>query len=111
MASLVALLVMAWRLKSSPQWKGAKTAPLRIASVTRACTSRLPRREVTRTSCLSRTPRWPASSGWISRNGSRSLRISLGTLPVRVIVCHWSLTRPVSNANGYSSLRISAGLQ
>ena len=49
-----------------------------------------------------------ASSGWISTNGPGSSLVSLATLPVLVIVCHWCCSRPVLSMNGKSSSGSSA---
>ena len=70
-----------WRtpllVQRDPQWNGANTEPARIASVTLAGASKLPRLELTRTGWRSRTPSPVASAGLISRNGSRSDFINL----------------------------------
>ena len=52
-----------------------------------------------------------ASSGCISTNGSAMCWPSRGLRPVRVMVCHWSRTRPVlsTNGNSFETLARSAG--
>ena len=87
-ASLAEALETPLLVQRDPQWNGANTDPARIASVTLAGASKLPRLEVTRTGWRSRTPSPVASAGLISRNGSRSDFINLAERPVRVIVCH-----------------------
>ena len=44
-----------------------------------------------------------ASSGCISTNGSETCAARRALRPVRVMVCHWSRTRPVFSTNGQAS--------
>ena len=47
--------------------------------------------------------------GGSSSDGAPAAARSAGDLPVRVIVCHWSATRPVVSSSGWSRVGASAG--
>ncbi len=100
MASLVTALMLRYSPKRSFQWKGAKHVPGRTRSVTTAGSTARPRREATSRWSPSLTPSAPASSGWTSTNGPGLSLLSLATLPVLVIVCHWCWRRPVLRTKG-----------
>ena len=93
----------------APQCIGTKTVPGRKRATMRAGAARTPRRERTSTTSPAAMPSPDASPALISTNGSGQVRSSTGTLPVRVIVCHWSRTRPVVSTKGNAASGGSAG--
>ncbi|CAG7401799.1 hypothetical protein PICSAR71_04345 [Mycobacterium avium subsp. paratuberculosis] len=99
-ASLVTALIDRYSPKASFQWNGAKQLPGRTRSLTTAGSTARPRREAISTRSCSPMPSRAASSGWISTNGPGLSLLSLATLPVLVMVCHWCGSRPVFNRNG-----------
>ena len=102
-ASLVSALMVRSAPCSSFQWKGAKQLPGRTRSVTAADISAMPRRDVSSTRLPSVTSKAVAPSGCISTNGPLLSLLSVATLPVLVMVCHWCCTRPVFGTTGNSS--------
>ncbi len=82
------------------QWIGTNTLPRAMPPLMRTRATTLPQREPTRASAPSRTPASRASCGCRSTNGSGTWSASLGARPVRVMVCHWSRTRPVLRMSG-----------
>ncbi|EXI73708.1 MAG: hypothetical protein AW07_02394 [Candidatus Accumulibacter sp. SK-11] len=80
------------------------------ASDSLACTGRTsePRRELTRTSSPARQRRRSSSCGCNSSAGSAACANSRPSVPVRLIVCHWSRSRPVVSDTGKRASRASA---
>ena len=106
-AGLTALLTRPARQNSAVQCIGANTVPRRRPRSWR-------RRKVPRPQRLSTTARSPScsagrSSGWTDSSGSGLWRNRRGVFPVRVMVCHWSRSRPVISTSGQSGLVGLAG--
>ncbi|PQM47906.1 hypothetical protein C1Y40_01884 [Mycobacterium talmoniae] len=99
-ASLVTALIDRYSPKASFQWNGAKQSPGRTRSVTTAGSTARPRRDAISIRSSSTMESRAASSGWISTNGAGLSLLSLATLPVLVMVCHWCGNRPVLSRNG-----------
>src|SRR4029077_14329092 len=88
----------------SLQWIGAKIEPRCWEAEVTTLSVQAPCRERTRAKPLLESPCALASSGWISRNGSGLCAPSFGLWPLRVMLCHWSRSRPVLSRSGYSAL-------
>ena len=84
----------------SDQCIGTKIEPRFCCAVTTTRATIRPWPLSTTARSFAATPATLASSGWISTNGSATWLIRRGALPVRVIVCHWSRTRPVLRTSG-----------
>lgn len=76
---------------------GTKIAPRGVRSVTSARTVTRLSGAMTCTRSAGEIPAASASAGWISAKGSAVRRLGPGVLAVRVIMCRWSRTRPVSS--------------
>ena len=83
------------RLSRLVQCMGTNTLPRRCPGATTARAIIVPASVSTSTRAPAAMPAAAASSGWISQNGSGSCAISRALFAVRVMVCHWSRTRPV----------------
>ena len=90
-------------LFSADQWIGTNSVPRCCPSVDQR-RARRPRRAASR-----RAPARPARApcarhrrGGSPRTARRCARRGAGESPVRVMVCHWSRTRPVLSTNGHA---------
>ena len=82
------------------QWIGTNTSPRAMPPPCCTRATIAPQALDTRASSPSRTPYSSASCGCMSMNDSAIWSASRGALPVRVMVCHWSRTRPVLRTSG-----------
>ncbi|CAH0222874.1 hypothetical protein ROS9278_02453 [Roseomonas sp. CECT 9278] len=86
---------------------GAKAVPRRWPSSIARRNAARPRGERASTSVPGSRP--SASDGFSVSSGSGAWAISRGSVPVRVMLCHWSRNRPVSRRNGKSGQTSSTG--
>ena len=98
-------------MQRAPVKRGERDAARQRRRRARPAARSSPRRETTRTRSPSSRP---AARGVerVARTASarRPRRSSAGEWPVRVIVCHWSATRPVVSSSGKSASGVSAGV-
>ena len=89
-------------LFSADQWIGTNSEPSCCRSLTMTRSTAAPCAVSTRASIACSRPSAAASLGCTSTNGSATCTARRGLMPVRVMVCHWSRTRPVLSTNGQS---------
>jgi hypothetical protein len=82
------------------QWMGTNTCRARCRRRARTRATIAPQALEMRASSPSRTPYSSASCGCMSMKDSAMWSASVAALPVRVMVCHWSRTRPVLRISG-----------
>ncbi len=88
----------------SVQWIGRNKVPGACSGACSATTTSAPCGVSTRTSAPSAMSRSSASVGAILSTGSTACAARRGTRPVRLMVCHWSRSRPVLSSMGNRSL-------
>ena len=95
----------------SLQWIGANREPRRWPASNTTLSTQAPWCVVTRANPSGLRPADSPSAGCTATKGSGQWAASRGLAPLRVIVCHWSRTRPVLRRNGYaaSTLDLSTG--
>ncbi len=94
---------------SSPQCIAMKACAEAWAALRRAGSTSSPRRETTRTRSPSPRFRRAMSCAPSSMAGSATCPNNRPSVPVRLMPCHWSRSRPVVSENGKRASRGSAG--
>ena len=102
-AGLTAALMAPARETCAVQCMGANASPARKESVRWTRSTARPQSLVTSAMSPLPRPRAIASRGCISIKGSGRCPARRTDFPVRVIVCHWSRTRPVFSLSGRSA--------
>ena len=92
------------RRSASLQWIGTNSEPRCWPAEATTLSTHAPCAVETRAKPLWVRPCILASSGWTSTNGSGRCAPSRGLGPMRVMLCHWSRSRPVLRRNGNSAL-------
>ena len=110
-AACVSALMPSWPRpprNSLPQCIGNQACCGPTPSSARSGTISGPRRDCTRTSAPAVNPRRAMSCGCIDSAGAGSPAKSRATVPLRLMPCHWSRSRPVLSASGNFGSCISA---
>ena len=95
--------------KRRPQCIGRNTCPLRWSSLASTCTWIAPRFDSTFTQSPTASARRAMSRGCMANRGSGACAKARAWVPLRLIACHWSRSRPVFSRSGQRASTLSAG--